>query len=222
MDTGHNQPVHEHDHDTNDHYHENETKEAWEDFLVESEEEPSDESDEDSLCTPPHTSLDPEAFTGLKYKWNYYYHLPNDKTWSLSSYKRIISEIDSLEKLIAINENITENIIKNCMLFVMKSGITPMWEDTQNRNGGCFSYKVSNKVVVSVWRDLMYSLCGGTLTVDRKHMDLVNGITISPKRGFCIVKIWLKNCTLQDPNTIIDIDHLIKTGCLFKTHKAEF
>jgi len=158
----------------------------------------------------------------LHSKWNYYYHLPNDKNWNLASYKPIMGEIDTLEKLIAVNETVTNNIIKNCMLFVMREGVTPMWEDSCNRNGGCFSYKVTNKVVVSVWRELTYLLCGNSLTIDKNHMELVNGITISPKRGFCIVKIWLKNCSLQDPNIVVDVDNLIKVGCLFKTHKAEF
>jgi len=158
----------------------------------------------------------------LHSRWNYYYHLPNDKNWNLASYKYIMGDIDTLEKLIAVNETVTNNIIKNCMLFVMREGVTPMWEDNCNRNGGCFSYKVSNKVVINVWRELTYLLCGNSLTIDKNHMELVNGITISPKRGFCIVKIWLKNCSLQDPNIVVDVDNLIKVGCLFKTHKAEF
>jgi hypothetical protein len=158
----------------------------------------------------------------LQSKWTYYYHLPNDKTWDLASYKTIMSSIDSLDKLIAINENITDNIIKNCMLFVMKERIAPMWEDSCNRNGGCFSYKVPNKVVVQVWRDLTYLMCGNALCVDPKHMECVNGITISPKRGFCIVKVWMKNCQLQDPNIVVNVENLTKAGCLFKNHKAEF
>jgi hypothetical protein len=158
----------------------------------------------------------------LHSNWNYYYHLPNDKNWNLASYKFIMKDINMLDKLIAVNETVTNNIIKNCMLFVMREGVTPMWEDNCNRNGGCFSYKVSNKVVVNVWRELTYLLCGNSLTIDKNHMELINGITISPKRGFCIVKIWLKNCSLQDPNIIVDVDNLIKVGCLFKTHKAEF
>jgi len=158
----------------------------------------------------------------LHSKWSYYYHLPNDKNWNLASYKPIMVDIDTLEKLIGVNETVTNNIIKNCMLFVMREGVTPMWEDSCNRNGGCFSYKVSNKVVVNVWRELTYILCGNSLTIDKNHMELVNGITISPKRGFCIVKIWLKNCSLQDPNIVVDVENLVKIGCLFKTHKAEF
>jgi hypothetical protein len=158
----------------------------------------------------------------LQSKWTYYYHLPNDKNWNLASYKIIMSEIDNLEHLIGINEYVSDNVIKNCMLFVMRTGITPMWEDAQNRNGGCFSYKVTNKVVTQIWRKLMYLMCSYSLTVDVAHMDLVNGITISPKKGFCIIKIWMKNCTLQDPAVIVNIENLVRNGCLFKSHSPEF
>ena len=158
----------------------------------------------------------------LQTEWNYYYHLPNDKNWNLASYKPIMTDISTLEQLVGLNEMVTDNIIKNCMLFIMRKGITPMWEDTCNRQGGSFSYKVVNKMVVQVWRKLMYLLCGYSLTIDPLHMDLVNGITISPKRGFCIIKIWMKNCTLQDPAVITNIDNLLRNGCLFKAHNPEF
>ena len=201
-----------HDHDKiSDHHH------VWEDFVL----------IDPLVKEDPIETVDIKRYEGspqksLLSKWTYYYHLPNDKTWDLASYKIIMSSIDSLDKLIAINENVTDNIIKNCMLFVMRDRITPMWEDSCNRNGGCFSYKVPNKVVVQVWRDLTYLMCGNALTVDPKHMEYVNGITISPKRGFCIVKVWLKSCLLQDPNVIVNVENLTKAGCLFKNHKAEF
>jgi translation initiation factor 4E len=155
-------------------------------------------------------------------KWNLYYHLPNDKNWDLSSYKPIMEEIDTVEKLIALNENIPENIVKHCMLFVMRSGITPMWEDSENRNGGCFSFKVANKQVHTVWKTLFYALCGETLSNEAKYSAYFNGITISPKKNFCIVKVWLKNCLVQDPNILIPIPNLSKQGCLFKKHAPEF
>jgi hypothetical protein len=154
-------------------------------------------------------------------KWDLYCHLPSDKNWDLSSYKKIY-EIDDVQKLIAINETLPDVIVKNCMLFVMKSGITPMWEDPKNRNGGCFSFKVINKQVHGVWKTLFYTLCGETLSTDKKHNHLINGITISPKKNFCIIKIWLENCSVQDPNILIPIPNLSKQGCLFKKHEPEF
>ena len=77
-------------------------------------------------------------------KWDLYYHLPHDKSWDLSSYKSIMSKISTVEETIAINESLPENVVKYSMLFAMRAGITPMWEDPKNRSGGCFSFKVIN------------------------------------------------------------------------------
>lgn len=156
-------------------------------------------------------------------KWNFFYHLPSDKNWDKNSYKVVMSNIDSVEKLIAINEEMPNEIVQNCMLFVMKNGILPLWEDPQNRTGGAFSFKVFNIHVPLVWRHLLYLLCGGTLMTDVKLYPLVNGISVSPKRTFCIIKIWMKDCCVQDPDLITnEIKHLRSQGCLFKKHEPEF
>ena len=154
-------------------------------------------------------------------KWNLYYHLPHDKKWDNQSYKAIISDLDTVEKLIIINETVSEHVVKNCMLFVMRKGIAPMWEDPKNRDGGCFSFKVINKYVPSVWKALFYSLCGESLCSNPKYNSIINGITISPKKNFCIIKIWLSNCSVQDVNIIIPIMNLSKQGCLFRKHGDE-
>lgn len=209
--------VKRHDHDIDDHHHED--LDDWENTDLDPVVEPETTST-DTPSPPPVPVVLQE--TSLQNTWSYYYHLPNDKNWNVESYITISPNIKTLETLIAINESVTDHIIKNCMLFVMKRGIKPMWEDPQNRNGGCFSYKVINKTVCQVWRKLMYLLCGNSLTVDPKHSEMVNGITISPKKGFCIVKIWLSSCKLQDPTIVTNIDGLMKNGCLFKAHSPEF
>jgi len=155
-------------------------------------------------------------------KWDLYYHLPHDKNWELSSYKIIMSEIDSIEKIIKLNTKIPECVVKYCMLFIMRSGIRPQWEDSKNRTGGAFSFKVINKQVYELWKILVSCLCGESLFVNNEYSKHINGITVSPKKNFCIVKIWLDCCDYQDPNMIIDIPNLQKQGCLFKKHEPEF
>jgi hypothetical protein len=155
-------------------------------------------------------------------KWDLYYHLPHDKNWDLSSYKIIASNISSVEEVILLNNKISETIVKYTMLFIMRKGITPLWEDPKNRTGGAFSFKVTNKQVYEVWKTLFCAVCGETLFIQKEYNNHVNGITISPKKNFCIVKIWLDNCLIQDPNNIIDISNLQKQGCLFKKHEPEF
>jgi hypothetical protein len=133
-----------------------------------------------------------------------------------------MKDINSVNKLISVAQILPDKVVKFCMLFVMLHGITPMWEDKLNREGGSLSYKVINKYVVNVWKELMFALCGHTLTVDKKHMNSITGITISPKKNFCIIKIWFTNCTLQNPNIIIPIENLSNMGCVFKKHVPEF
>tara|TARA_B110000091_G_C13806200_1_gene472676 strand:+ start:662 stop:1180 length:519 start_codon:yes stop_codon:yes gene_type:complete len=166
-----------------------------------------------TTSTPTHT---------LHGKWDLYYHLPLNKKWDAASYKVISREFSTMEHVVALNTNIPEKIVKLCMLFVMRDGIKPMWEDPQNRNGGCFSFKVLNKQVFEVWKHLFYSICGETLFTDSKLNKNVNGITTSPKKNFCIVKVWLRDCSVQDPSLLISIPELSKQGCLFKRHAPEF
>jgi translation initiation factor 4E len=153
----------------------------------------------------------------LKNKWTLWSHLPNETDWSLNSYKNI-TNFNTVESILTLYENLPENIIKYCMLFIMKEGITPVWEDEHNRNGGCFSYKINNKFVAQIWKDLSYSLMGETLTENDSFNNNINGITISPKKNFCIIKIWISNCDNTDPNIIKNIDGLFPNECFFKKH----
>jgi len=168
------------------------------------------------------TNTNINEFHKLKNKWNLWAHLPHDPDWTIKSYKKIF-QFKVLEETVAITESMPEHLVKNCMLFVMKDNIAPMWEDPKNRNGGCFSYKVSNKHVFEVWRDLTFVLVGETISINPTFVNNVTGITISPKKNFCIIKIWLATCDFQNPQIVTpEIKNLIPNGCLFKKHTPEF
>jgi hypothetical protein len=154
----------------------------------------------------------------LKDNWVLYHHLPSEKDWTLKGYTVLSDQINTVEKVISLNRSLTDNIIKYSMLFFMRKGITPLWEDPANCTGGCFSYKVVNKHVVQVWRHMMFHAAGETLATENTYNDCINGITISPKKNFCIIKIWLRNSDNQDPNKITVIDNLTKHGVMFKLH----
>ena len=153
-------------------------------------------------------------------KWTLWAHLPHDTNWTFDSYIRILT-FNSVHAIIMLLETIPDEMITNCMLFIMRDGIKPMWEDTKNKKGGCFSYKINNKNVSSIWKNLSYSLVGESLTENTSVRPCINGITISPKKNFCIVKIWLANCNYQNPAVIADNLGISSQGCLFKTHMAD-
>jgi translation initiation factor 4E len=98
-----------------------------------------------------------ETFHKLADRWTLWAHLPHNTDWSITSYIPIAT-FTTVEDTLAVTETLPAVLVENCMLFVMKEGIRPTWEDPKNRNGGCFSYKISNKNVYKVWKDLTLSL----------------------------------------------------------------
>lgn len=166
-------------------------------------------------------TLNSDAFHNLSDKWTLWAHLPHNTDWTLKSYIPI-STFKTLEDAIAVTESLPQALVENCMLFIMKEGITPMWEDQKNRNGGCFSYKVLNKNVVKAWSELTYRVVGGSISNGNAFVKSVTGITISPKKNFCIIKIWMSNCDHQNPTVVSPVKGLQSQGCLFKKHTPEF
>ena len=168
------------------------------------------------------TDTQSQEFHCLADKWTIWAHLPHDTDWSITSYKKIYT-IDSVEGAIAISETMPDVLVKNCMLFLMREGIKPIWEDPKNRQGGCFSYKISNKNVFEVWKDLSYVLVGESISNQSSFVANVTGITISPKKNFCIIKIWMSSCANQNPAIVTnDVKNLTSQGCIFKRHVPEY
>jgi hypothetical protein len=160
----------------------------------------------------------PSSLHLTKDSWTLWAHLPQDNNWGLDSYIKV-STYKSIEEVIAITETLPEPLVKYCMLFVMKEGIAPMWEDPRNKDGGNFSYKISNKIVMETWRDLSYMLVGGVLSGNNDIANSITGISISPKKNFCIIKIWFSNCKNQNPALITsEISGITSQGVLFNKH----
>lgn len=168
------------------------------------------------------TSRIVEEYNKLSDKWTLWAHLPHDIDWSMKSYNKIFT-VSTVEEAIAITETLPPILVQNCMLFWMRDGIKPTWEDQKNRNGGCFSYKVVNKSVYDSWKELTYSTLGNTISKQMSFVDKVTGITISPKKNFCIIKIWMADCTNQNPAVVTnEIKGIVSQGCIFKKHAPEY
>ena len=163
-----------------------------------------------------------ETFHKLADRWTLWAHLPHNTDWSITSYIPIAT-FTTVEDTLAVTETLPAVLVENCMLFIMKEGIRPTWEDPKNRSGGCFSYKISNKNVYKVWKDLTYVVAGGSISKNLGFVKCVTGITISPKKNFCIIKIWMADCNNQNPAIVTtEVKGLAAQGCLFKKHTPEY
>jgi hypothetical protein len=149
----------------------------------------------------------------LHTQWVLYYHNPEDSDWSKGSYTCVMT-LTSLEEFWAMHSALLPSkCLQGGMFFLMKKGIQPIWEDPQNKNGGCWSYKVSLSSVHDAWRELSLRLVIEQLC---SVPDLINGISISPKKGFCVIKIWNKNHTRSSTDVLYDsLSNLHHTDAMF-------
>lgn len=139
--------------------------------------------------------------------WIIWYHNPTDKNWNKESYKSIL-ELNTIEDFIAIDNSWSQCLpsVTEGMYFIMrktKQGIIyPRWEDSMNKKGGYWSFKVDNETSHAVWSNLCKFLIGETICVS--NTMLINGLSISPKKKFCIIKIWNKDASLDNMTLLSD------------------
>jgi hypothetical protein len=136
--------------------------------------------------------------TYLNDVWTFYFHDPNSNDWTNESYKLLgtISTTDEFwQHFILVKEHIHKGIF-----FFMRDYVFPSWDDPANLDGGCLSIKVLKEHVPSFFEDVAIKLLGETLLHDTHRIgwDKVNGISTSPKKHFCIIKIWVKDDCLSE------------------------
>lgn len=124
--------------------------------------------------------------------WTAYFHNSDDQDWTLGSYANLgpISCVRDYWHIF----NVIEPHLTDGMFFVHRDGIQPCWDDIGHRDGGCVSVKVPREHTGQEFALLTRRLIGETLLggpdADSMHRQ-ITGISVSPKRQFCIVKVWL-------------------------------
>lgn len=130
----------------------------------------------------------------LQSSWTLYFHDPDDRNWNLESYIRVCtlyraSEFWGLQHRLAEN-----NAIGKGMWFLMREDVFPCWDDNANIDGGCLSFMVAKNDVARVWQEFCEPLMCECMRIDGgDDSDEVNGVSVSPKNDFCIIKIWLRS-----------------------------
>lgn len=123
--------------------------------------------------------------------WSLYFHDPQEYNWDISSYK-LLCNISSVEDCVEIFINY-KDLFYNGMFFIMREHITPRWEDENNMNGGCFSFKVSKMEMYDKFFETTCKILGETIGKNGNFSSNVTGISISPKKNYYIIRLWLKD-----------------------------
>jgi hypothetical protein len=119
--------------------------------------------------------------------WTLYYHPNNETKWTLSSFIRIATVSTWGEFWTLMNTIGTDNLHR-AQFFWMRDPIPPLWENKDNIRGGNYSARVGDIDVGEVFIRYAITMMLGELAYDTAN--LMNGISIAPKKGFAIVKFW--------------------------------
>jgi len=122
--------------------------------------------------------------------WNIWYHNKTDD-WSIKGYIRLPLEIVDMKSYWEFHNNLTcIGNITNQHFFMMRNGITPIYEDPSNKNGGRWSVLVSLDKANDAWIAISKLIVGENFTDDPLS---INGITASVKSNVCVIQIWNNN-----------------------------
>lgn len=151
--------------------------------------------------------------------WTLYYHSPTLQDWSTDSYMEVAT-FDTAEAYWALFDQFSKEFFHMGMFFYMREGIKPTWEDERNRRGGCWSFKIPMRHIYTVWRDMVALLVGESLS---SAPMLLNGISVSPKRGFCIVKVWGHDSKRNDTKLlrVADVEHVDVSEVLYASFREK-
>lgn len=133
--------------------------------------------------------------TKFNNSWKLWYHHLKE-IWTINGYKKIyeINNSNDFWKLYHNWDLLGGITIKQ--FFLMKNDIKPIWEDENNKNGGCWSFKINNFDVEELWEELSILLVTEELL--EENNDIIVGLSICLKKNnFCVIKIWNNDSNLN-------------------------
>lgn len=164
--------------------------------------------------------------------WSIYYHATYDSEWHAKSYKLLGSFTTFPEMWGALKR--IETHFPHGMYFLMK-GVpsaevpgsdgpkwekghhAPLWEHKYNVHGGAYCIKVERDGL-DVFQHYAAAAILGEITANPANPII--GVTISPKKGFYIMKLWnTSSDDFKDPRDIKLLPLSVKTSdILYRPH----
>ena len=155
----------------------------------------------------------------LNSTWSLWYHSITDTQWTNSSYKELYT-VSNIYELYTLHDVLQRHHLQNGMFFLMRDDIFPTWEDPDNREGCCVSFKIGSDVLKEQWDYIVNQVVGEDILTDDSQLSQVNGISVAPKKEFNIIKIWLRTHTNDYTDIIKEYEpYFTKDKALIKKHE---
>jgi hypothetical protein len=129
--------------------------------------------------------------TKFNHDWTIWYHYEKDN-WDITGFKQLY-KINNVQTFWKFYNNWDKlGGITNKHFFIMKSNVTPIWEDPININGGCWSFKIHEDNAYDLWEELSLHLMCGSLCPNI-HNEIMGLSVCLKKNSNIVIKIWNNN-----------------------------
>jgi hypothetical protein len=157
----------------------------------------------------------------LNTSWILWYHSIKDATWTKSSYKKCFTFSNIYDYSLFV-DSIEQNHLQNGMFFLMRDGIFPTWEDPDNSEGCCISFKIPGQTIKEEFCKVLLYLLTEDILHNPDTSEEINGFSIAPKKEFNILKIWMRNKQTKYTDLLEEIEPcLLEKDCLIKNNSVE-
>ena len=155
----------------------------------------------------------------LSNNYNIWYHHFKDD-WSINGYKHIYSIKNGIEFWQLYNNWDLIGGVLCKQFFIMKNDVKPIWEDENNKKGGCWSFKIFENQANELWEDLSTLFVTDSLL---NKSDECVGLSICLKKSnYCVIKIWNTN---SENNSMKNINkNILKkwgTDMIYISHNSD-
>lgn len=158
----------------------------------------------------------------LNDKWIIWKHETTNTNWKLESFINIW-EVNTIEDFWKFFSNLNSVNFKTNTIYFMRNGITPLWEDVKNRNGGTCSIRIENNVAIKYITDIGVYVVN-ELFLENDNNKEINGFSIVSYGNWAYIKILNKNKEINPSEHLNkDIkDKISEFSILYKENKPEY
>jgi hypothetical protein len=144
--------------------------------------------------------------------WTLYFHSPEETKWTLNTFISLGS-MKTWHQFWSVMEVLKTDSLSDGMFFMMRDPAPPLWESHHHIRGGCYSFRCPKKDASDVY--LTY-IIASMLNVVSSPENRINGISISPKRGFNIIKVWNTDAqAFHGPSTLHTVSSIRESEIIY-------
>lgn len=118
--------------------------------------------------------------------WTLYFHSPDENKWTLNTFISLGS-MKTWRDFWTIIDGLGLDYLSSGMFFMMRDPSPPLWESHHHIHGGCYSFRCQKAEAPDIYINHIIAAMINQLS---DSSNQINGLSISPKRGFNIIKVW--------------------------------